>query len=174
MGSCSQRSCSSRSNIDKKSSGISFHRFPKDPERRDIWIKFVNRGKWKPTKYSVLCSKHFLEKDIDRTSLSSTRLKDTAVPIAYITQMECKEDMKDYRNEQISTCIKDETDSLKEYNIKVQSEVEENHLKSSNGQEYVLHEDFSDGIKIENNILDDLTNEIKVEIKKELEEYSMG
>ncbi|XP_072379742.1 uncharacterized protein [Diabrotica undecimpunctata] len=88
MVSCAKRSCNTRSNTHKKSSGISFHRFPKDPERRDIWIKFVNRGKWKPNKYSVLCSKHFLEADMDRTSLSSIRLRDSAVPITFITPQE--------------------------------------------------------------------------------------
>ncbi|XP_072385915.1 uncharacterized protein [Diabrotica undecimpunctata] len=49
----------------------------------------------KPNKYSVLCSKHFLEKDIERTSLSSIPLKEPAVPIAYIKQMEMDLDLDD-------------------------------------------------------------------------------
>ncbi|XP_050508917.1 THAP domain-containing protein 2-like [Diabrotica virgifera virgifera] len=88
MVSCAKRSCNHRAGVDKKkTSGITFHRFPKDPEHRKKWITFVNRGAWVPTKYSVLCSKHFSEKYIDRTSRSLVRLRDNAVPTIDLMQV---------------------------------------------------------------------------------------
>lgn len=45
---------------------VSVFEFPKDPETLPIWIKFANRVDWNPTKYSVLCEKHFDEKFIIR------------------------------------------------------------------------------------------------------------
>ncbi|KAG5861513.1 hypothetical protein JTB14_035942 [Gonioctena quinquepunctata] len=81
MVSCALRSCSSRNNVDKKeSTGISFHRFPKDPAINAIWVEFVNRDVWKPKKYSVLCSKHFSEPNFDRSSKCYERLNKNAVP----------------------------------------------------------------------------------------------
>lgn len=58
-------------------------RFPKDLPRREIWVKFVARSFWKPSKYSALCSKHFDEKYMDRTSLCCVRLRSGAVPTLY-------------------------------------------------------------------------------------------
>lgn len=55
--------------------------FPKEPERRQIWLKFVDKIDWTPSKYSVLSSKHFLEKFVDRTSLSYVRLRSDAAPM---------------------------------------------------------------------------------------------
>uniref|UniRef100_A0A6P7H426 THAP domain-containing protein 2-like n=1 Tax=Diabrotica virgifera virgifera TaxID=50390 RepID=A0A6P7H426_DIAVI len=87
MVSCAKRSCNHRAGVDKKkTSGITFHRFPKDPEHRKKWRKIVNRGAWVPTTYSVLCSKHFSEKYIDRTSRSLVRLRDNAVPTIDLMQ----------------------------------------------------------------------------------------
>lgn len=46
----------------------SVFRFPFD--KREIcqeWVRFVNRANWKPTKSSVICSKHFEEKYIHRS-----------------------------------------------------------------------------------------------------------
>ena len=43
--------------------GVSLFKFPKDPARRRQWTRQVQttRAKWKPSEYSVLCSKHFKE-----------------------------------------------------------------------------------------------------------------
>ena len=40
--------------------GLSFYRFPVDPERRKRWIAAVNRGVWSPSDHSRLCSAHFI------------------------------------------------------------------------------------------------------------------
>lgn len=55
-------------------------RFPGDTIRKQSWTKFVNRGSWKPNKYSVVCSKHFTEECFDRTSQCHVRLKSDAIP----------------------------------------------------------------------------------------------
>ncbi|XP_068081486.1 uncharacterized protein [Anabrus simplex] len=54
--------------------------FPKDPVRRNKWIAFANKGDWKPTSRSVLCSKHFSQDCFDKTSSSVIRLKPQAIP----------------------------------------------------------------------------------------------
>ncbi len=46
--------------------GIRFHQFPKQKERREQWVRAVNRKKegsnelWQPGNYDVICSSHFL------------------------------------------------------------------------------------------------------------------
>uniref|UniRef100_A0A1A8PLH0 Si:dkey-56d12.4 n=3 Tax=Nothobranchius TaxID=28779 RepID=A0A1A8PLH0_9TELE len=56
MACCVATGCSNRSNR----KDLSFYRFPKDLERRTLWISAVNRGQWEPTEYSRLCSQHFI------------------------------------------------------------------------------------------------------------------
>ena len=45
----------------KKSSGVSFHKFPADSERHKRWIIFVDRKESSPCANDRLCGKHFLE-----------------------------------------------------------------------------------------------------------------
>ncbi|GBL75412.1 hypothetical protein AVEN_194602-1 [Araneus ventricosus] len=78
MGSCVAFSCTNR--CSEKIPGLTFHSFPKDETRRKLWVKAVGRENWEPSKFSKLCSKHFPEEMIDRTSLSCVRLRDNAVP----------------------------------------------------------------------------------------------
>ncbi|XP_061698399.1 uncharacterized protein LOC133512624 isoform X1 [Syngnathoides biaculeatus] len=40
--------------------GLSFYRFPRDPERKQRWIAAVNRQGWAPNDGSRLCSTHFI------------------------------------------------------------------------------------------------------------------
>lgn len=62
---------------------IIFHSFPKDEELRKKWLHNLRRKNFTPTKYSRLCSKHFNEEDIDRTSLARVRLRRGAVPCIF-------------------------------------------------------------------------------------------
>jgi len=56
-------------------------RFPKDPELRQKWINAVRRKDYVPSSTAVLCSAHFREEDLDRTSASKiVRVRDNAVP----------------------------------------------------------------------------------------------
>lgn len=58
-------------------------RFPKENTRRQLWIKAVRRKDWEPTQYSRICSEHFRDIDMDRTSLSCVRVRDDAVPCIF-------------------------------------------------------------------------------------------
>nr|XP_019956310.1 PREDICTED: uncharacterized protein LOC109638005 isoform X3 [Paralichthys olivaceus] len=40
--------------------GLSFYRFPRDPDRKQRWIEAVNREGWVPNDGSRLCSTHFI------------------------------------------------------------------------------------------------------------------
>ncbi len=73
------------------SPGVSRHRFPKDPVKRDEWIKAIPRANWQPSKRSVICSLHFEDSDFrtehhdsntrrDRGELKTRHLKATAIP----------------------------------------------------------------------------------------------
>ena len=42
---------------------MSRHVFPKDPGRKEQWIKAIPRKDWSPGKYAVVCSLHFEETD---------------------------------------------------------------------------------------------------------------
>lgn len=43
---------------------MTFHRFPKDLDLRRKRISAVDRGPlWAPSKYSIVCSKHFRARD---------------------------------------------------------------------------------------------------------------
>ena len=57
-------------------------RFPKDPERRQLWVTNVHWDNWTPSDTSLLCSDHFLEKYINRTGQRIT-LKNYAVPTRF-------------------------------------------------------------------------------------------
>ncbi|XP_039290476.1 THAP domain-containing protein 6-like [Nilaparvata lugens] len=63
--------------------GITFHSFPKNEDLRRKWIIATKRKDWEPTKYSKICSAHFREDDIDRTSLNSVRIREGAVPAIF-------------------------------------------------------------------------------------------
>jgi hypothetical protein len=62
-----------------------FYRFPKDCERRKIWIQKVRRENWTPKKNTVLCSKHFLDEEFEPRCEHRQRrdLKRTAVPTLF-------------------------------------------------------------------------------------------
>ncbi|CAH1967916.1 unnamed protein product [Acanthoscelides obtectus] len=61
--------------------------FPKKADRSQLWVKFVNRGEWTPTRSSVICSKHFSEESFDRTSKCYVNLKPNAVPTIHPNQL---------------------------------------------------------------------------------------
>uniref|UniRef100_A0A8D8WX84 THAP-type domain-containing protein n=1 Tax=Cacopsylla melanoneura TaxID=428564 RepID=A0A8D8WX84_9HEMI len=58
-------------------------RFPKKPERLAAWVAVVNKKDWTPKSSSRICSAHFKEEDIDRTSLSVVRIREHAVPTIF-------------------------------------------------------------------------------------------
>uniref|UniRef100_A0A1B6LBM8 THAP-type domain-containing protein n=1 Tax=Graphocephala atropunctata TaxID=36148 RepID=A0A1B6LBM8_9HEMI len=67
-----------------KMEGITYHRFPQDEKTRRKWINAINRNNWEPKNHSRICSSHFREADIDRTSLCLVRIRDGAVPSIFL------------------------------------------------------------------------------------------
>ncbi|XP_028044289.1 THAP domain-containing protein 5, partial [Bombyx mandarina] len=67
--------------------GISFHRFPKEPNAKEKWIDVTGRGNWMPTKNSTICSKHFAEKDFIIKKSGYRYLKPGAIPRIKIVQI---------------------------------------------------------------------------------------
>jgi hypothetical protein len=61
---------------------FTFHRYPAEPVRKQKWVEVVNRLNWKPSTFSVVCSKHFRPEDFEpKTEFGKkVRLKNTAVP----------------------------------------------------------------------------------------------
>ncbi|KAJ8319804.1 hypothetical protein KUTeg_001391 [Tegillarca granosa] len=76
----------------KSGQGIHLFTFPKDSERRELWIGNINRENFEPAPHSRLCALHFtpdqfvinpeLAKSIGYTSKRND-LKDTAVPTVF-------------------------------------------------------------------------------------------
>ncbi|XP_014256641.1 uncharacterized protein LOC106670637 isoform X2 [Cimex lectularius] len=64
---------------------ITFHRFPKDPERHQAWVDVIGNDQ-EINSRSVVCSLHFQENEIDRTSSWCTKLKEGAVPCLFINE----------------------------------------------------------------------------------------
>ncbi|GBO03048.1 hypothetical protein AVEN_38552-1 [Araneus ventricosus] len=72
----------------KKGGPVTFHSFPKDPERRKLWEVKIKRVNFKATQHSKICSKHFTPGSFDSTKFGGTWLKPDAVPqIAHSSTM---------------------------------------------------------------------------------------
>ena len=73
--------------VSKKNSYIPVFKFPAEDEveRRKKWVNFAQRQNWAPSKYSVICIRHFDERYIDRLK-ERVYLKPCAVPTKH-----CKE-----------------------------------------------------------------------------------
>uniref|UniRef100_W5LLE6 Uncharacterized LOC103032046 n=1 Tax=Astyanax mexicanus TaxID=7994 RepID=W5LLE6_ASTMX len=89
--SCCVINCSSQKPCRNPDQTLSFHRFPKDAERRLEWCNAVQMQTAALEPFtlscnSVLCSKHFTEDMFDRTG-QTVRLRDTAVPSVFNLQI---------------------------------------------------------------------------------------
>ena len=81
---CAVYNCSSSSNVDKN---LSFFGFPKDVGLQKAWRHYCRRKKFKLTKYSKICGKHFTPDQYSRYPPrlveypnARAQLKDDAVP----------------------------------------------------------------------------------------------
>ena len=83
--------CRSGYRHEKLPEGVSAHIFPKDPARRDLWIKAIPRAGWVPAANARVCSLHFEESDFKTSrndsnpsrqlgELKTRQLKPDAVP----------------------------------------------------------------------------------------------
>lgn len=80
--SCAAFGCTNRGTGEVKRRGITFHKIPKDPGKRVAWVKAMRRKDFEPSEYTVICSCHFEEKDMDRTG-QTVRLREGAVPSVF-------------------------------------------------------------------------------------------
>ncbi|XP_047984915.1 THAP domain-containing protein 1-like [Leguminivora glycinivorella] len=84
MACCSIRWCGKNSKTSNfKKDGITFHRFPKNPEIKEKWMDITKRENWFPTEFSVVCSRHFTE-DCFYTVKDRRRLFKTAIPTQHL------------------------------------------------------------------------------------------
>lgn len=59
------------------------NRFPSDPAMKDLWAKSLGWRTEEVSPKDLICTAHFEEKFIDRSSLCNIRLKRNAVPTLY-------------------------------------------------------------------------------------------
>lgn len=87
MVTCCVIGCNNRcTNIEKNSAEkITFHKIPKDEKRRKEWIRAVCRKDWEASARSAICSVHFRQEDIDRSSLVCVRLREGVIPSVFPT-----------------------------------------------------------------------------------------
>ncbi|XP_047112750.1 zinc finger protein 3 homolog isoform X1 [Schistocerca piceifrons] len=118
MVTCVASGCTNRSG----KSAVTFHSFPKDSARKSLWIKALRRIDWKPTKHSRICSVHFREADIDRTSLSNVRIRCGAVPCifsSFTSYMQNKEEPLPAENDECDYRSEVESQRCKSYGTKM-------------------------------------------------------
>mgnify|MGYP005982137529 FL=1 len=72
---CCVPGCNSNYDSEIKKGGpvVSAFRFPKDEERKKLWLLAIPRKDFSPTANSVVCMKHFSEDDIIRYDLYKTK-----------------------------------------------------------------------------------------------------
>ncbi|KAI5640456.1 THAP domain-containing protein [Phthorimaea operculella] len=79
---CVVKSC--KNNSSQSSTGISFHKFPKDPVVRDQWTQIIRQTKkndnWTPSDFCVVCSEHFEGVDLYCAKTGLHRLRKDAIP----------------------------------------------------------------------------------------------
>ncbi|XP_046627385.1 THAP domain-containing protein 2-like [Neodiprion virginianus] len=90
---------------------ITFHVFPKRPDRRDAWIRFMGRADYKPTPYSRLCSQHFTDSCFDRASTARVQLNNDAIPTIGISRLKYARMMQDEITERYLSPTTDSEDS---------------------------------------------------------------
>ncbi|CAL1678350.1 unnamed protein product [Lasius platythorax] len=76
--------------ITARNYGITFHRFPKNENKKCAWIDFVKKHKGlhegQNFKCTTLCSQHFEESCFDKTSAMKVRLKPFSVPTIHVSR----------------------------------------------------------------------------------------
>ncbi|CAG4958276.1 unnamed protein product [Colias eurytheme] len=85
MPSCVVKWCQNSTILNKKTQGITFHRFPSANETwKNDWIQIIRESRkdnsWNPSKSSVICSIHFEDKDLYTTKGGLCRVHLYGVP----------------------------------------------------------------------------------------------
>ncbi|XP_014475875.1 PREDICTED: THAP domain-containing protein 4-like [Dinoponera quadriceps] len=68
------------------SKGFKMCNFPRNKERREAWVKNMNRQDWSPTPHSALCEAHFASDMWEKVRIDGKKkLKACAVPTIFVT-----------------------------------------------------------------------------------------
>lgn len=51
--------CNQSKNVNKHNSGVTYHKFPNDPQVKSKWILATGKCDWSPGKHDTICSVHF-------------------------------------------------------------------------------------------------------------------
>ncbi|XP_032688519.1 THAP domain-containing protein 1-like [Odontomachus brunneus] len=85
MPSCCVPGCSNRT---RKGVKIHMAYFPRDPERKKVWITNIGKINWEPSKYSYVCEIHFTNEMWEKVRIDGKRkLKCNAVPTIFSTKL---------------------------------------------------------------------------------------
>lgn len=69
---------------------ILYHfRFPREPQKCQIWLAALGLSGWNPPKTATVCSNHFTDNDFCEWCRSKRILKETAVPSVSIHMSMC-------------------------------------------------------------------------------------
>ena len=116
--SCCAVDCANRFS---KDSHVTFHHFPEDARRRELWIEAVSRDKWELKTHHHLCSEHFVSgrpsKDFGDVDYVPTIFKDVKRRwIPTTTQGQAERAQKRTRNaeeaEEVASILMDLSDSF--------------------------------------------------------------
>ncbi|XP_037794729.1 uncharacterized protein LOC119590058 isoform X2 [Penaeus monodon] len=116
MPSCSAFACTNRTGSKKSESTskkITFHKFPKDLQRRQEWIQNLCRENYNPSCHATVCSQHFEDSCFDKTG-QTVRLKQDAVPTIFafpshlIKQSDCSNNKMENKDGKGELKVKDE------------------------------------------------------------------
>ncbi|XP_065226964.1 THAP domain-containing protein 2-like [Planococcus citri] len=92
-------SCAAINCTQRFEKGVTFHKFPKDPQLAKKWVINMRRDKWFPNKNSALCFKHFMPECYAQSGWSSRcRLKDDAVPTIFDVSAHLQVDKQNSRS----------------------------------------------------------------------------
>ncbi|XP_070148746.1 THAP domain-containing protein 2-like [Polyergus mexicanus] len=130
---------------------ITFHSFPSDPIRRAEWIRIMKLEDKNITIRSRLCSLHFKEKYIDRTSLVYVRLRENAIPHIF------EETLYD----DVETAIKCERDILPAQSVKTTILTEPLNIKMEMGDSFKQDSVIHSVCDKETNTLSSLPQEVR-------------
>ncbi|XP_032674689.1 THAP domain-containing protein 6-like [Odontomachus brunneus] len=109
---CRSRACNSRKNKTQleweqfHGQKITFHRIPKDPEKRTKWLNIMQLNNMNIPKNAKLCSLHFAESDFDRTYVNCVRIRPDVIPSKTTNKIGAS--YKKQKDEEISEEINEE------------------------------------------------------------------